>query len=111
MNSQGEMIWKRNMSPYHDFVESPKFYNYSLCKSPDNSGYVMASEWHTPLVNEVDYGLLFKVSEEGDSLWTRKYHPLSWDSLRTGYIQFYQMNYTPYNSIVVVGIVADRESG
>ena len=71
----------------------------------------MCGNWETPNIMIPDYGLIMKVSSQGDSLWTRKIIPIGWDSLRSLNLTFKQINITPYNTIVLVGAVADDLRG
>ncbi len=74
----------------------------------DGSGMVTCGSLLTPPVAEPGYGCLFKCSILGDSLWTRLYQPLGWDSLRATSMVMESIVTTPYNSLVVCGRVSDR---
>lgn len=74
----------------------------------DNSGYIVCGDISTIEGSLPDYGVIFKVSVNGDSLWLNKYQPLSWDSLRAFWMELYRVNVTPYNTIIACGRVADN---
>ena len=104
------IIWKTSFYPFVDWVKNPEFFTNSFIAMRDNSGYILAGSWDTPPFDQPDYGLLFKVSLNGDSLWTRKYQPVGWDSLRGSFFTFKQITCTPYNTIVIAGVAGDRQS-
>lgn len=104
------IIWKTSFYPFSDWVKNPIFFTNSLLAMKDNTGYILTSSWETPTFAQPDYGLLFKASPNGDSLWTRKYQPVGWDSLRGSFFTFKQIACTPYNSIVIAGVAGDRLS-
>lgn len=101
------IFWMTSFYPYTDWVSNPRFYMNSIVAMIDGTGYLIGGDWNTPKFAEPDYGLLYKVAQNGDSLWTRKYQPLTWDSLRGAFFSFKQVNCTPYNTIVVAGIASD----
>ncbi len=101
------IYWKTNFYPFIKLVSNPRFYMNSIVAMNDGSGFIVSGDWDTPKFAEPDYGLLYKVAQNGDSLWTRKYQPLAWDSLRGAFFSFKQVNCTPYNTIVVAGIASD----
>lgn len=74
----------------------------------DDRGYVASSRILNFSPPYESYGALYKISEDGDSLWHRKYQPLSWDSTRAGWIKFTQVKETPYQSLVISAMVSDR---
>ncbi|MBK6351945.1 MAG: T9SS type A sorting domain-containing protein [Saprospiraceae bacterium] len=79
--------------------------NMSLLR--DSSGIVTCGSLHTPPFAEPSYGCIFKCSIQGDSLWTRLYQPLGWDSTRAWWMSMESMRTTPYNTLVVCGRVGD----
>lgn len=56
-----------------------------------------------------NYAVLYKVSENGDSLWTRKYIPLGWSKERTAGTTMSQVKVSDYNTIIMGGIAGDRD--
>ncbi len=103
------VFWLTNFSEYPDFVEDPYYWLYSMCKLKDNSGYIAACALDYSFVRRANFGFLIKVSETGDSLWLRKYQPMSWDTSRARWMDFNQIVCTPYNTIAVVATVSDRQ--
>lgn len=81
--------------------------NMSLLR--DSSGIVTCGSLHTPPFAEPSYGCIFKCSIQGDSLWTRLYQPLGWDSTRAWWMSMESMRTTPYNTLVVCGRVGDGQ--
>ncbi|MBK7811525.1 MAG: T9SS type A sorting domain-containing protein [Saprospiraceae bacterium] len=73
----------------------------------DGSGMVTCGSLHTPPFAEPSYGCIFKCSILGDSLWTRLYQPLGWDSTRGWWMSMESIKTTPYNTLVVCGRVSD----
>ena len=73
----------------------------------DSSAIIVCGSLDTPPFAEPSYGCIFKCSLKGDSLWTRLYQPLGWDSIRAGWMVMESIRTTPYNSLVVCGRVAD----
>lgn len=102
------ILWKVNFYEYPILLESPRYYLNFVCRMNDKSGFVACGDIYAPAYVEPDYGLLFKVSEQGDSLWLRKYQPLGWDSIRAGQVHFKQLVCTPYNTLAVAAYVGDR---
>ncbi len=104
------IIWKTKLYPFSDWVEIPEFFITSLVAMNDSTGYVLGGYWIASPLTKPDFGMLYKVSLNGDSLWTHKYQPLGWDSLRSLYLKILKVNITPYNTIVAVGIASDRDN-
>ncbi|MDQ3141764.1 MAG: T9SS type A sorting domain-containing protein [Bacteroidota bacterium] len=77
----------------------------------DKSGLVTCGSLNTPPIAEPDFGWIFKCSMQGDSLWTRQFQPLSWDSTRAWWMVMESIRTTPYNTLVVCGRVSDRADG
>ncbi|MEO6690823.1 MAG: hypothetical protein ABIO44_00645, partial [Saprospiraceae bacterium] len=86
------IIWMTNFYESENFVDKNEYYFYFTSKMKDKSGYVACGELSSNSNSVPNYGMIFKVSENGDSLWLRKYQPLSWDSLRSQLITFFQIN-------------------
>ena len=105
------VYWIRPMyDHYEDTVYINQWTSYGD-KMSDGSGYVTCGDIHDyRFEGNVNYGLIYKVSERGDSLWTRRYLPIGWDSLRTYGMAFHQIRCTPYNTMVVAGGVGDSQS-
>lgn len=106
-----ELRWSIKYYPFSTDVYDPRFYIQDLAKLKDGSGYLLCGSWIAVDFSVPDYGLLMKASPDGDSLWTRKYIPVGWDSLRALAITLNQMSITPYNTIAIVGAISDRLSG
>jgi len=102
------LIWMTRMGEYFEDKERLRTWiNYSA-KLKDNSGYVTCGDIFDQRVDSTsDFGIIYKVSNNGDSLWLKKYLPLSWESARCGGMSFYQIHSTEYNSLVVCGYVVD----
>ena len=79
----------------------------SMAMLNDSSGMVVCGSVFTQQVSEPDYGILFKSSLHGDSLWTRQLQPLDWDSTRAVWMVVESIRTTPYNTMVVCGRVGD----
>ncbi|MBK9631234.1 MAG: T9SS type A sorting domain-containing protein, partial [Saprospiraceae bacterium] len=79
----------------------------NMCLLNDGSGMVTCGSLHTPPFAEPSYGCIFKCSILGDSLWTRLYQPLGWDSTRGWWMSMESIRTTPYNTLVVCGRVSD----
>jgi hypothetical protein len=107
------LLWSIKFFPFDSTILSPRFSINDLVKMKDNNGYLLCGDWETPPYSEPDYGLLMKVSNEGDSLWMRKYVPLTWDSIRAkgAAMTLKQLNITPYNTIAIVGSISDQTTG
>jgi hypothetical protein len=105
------VIWITTFYEYPQLLQDPGYIIHYMTNLIDNSGYVVCGEKSTSLWALPDYGILFKVSESGDSLWLRKYQPLGWDSLRAGFFRLAQVNCTPYNTLAVAAYVSDRNLG
>ena len=73
----------------------------------DSSGMVVCGSLFTQQAAEPDYGILFKSSLHGDSLWTRQLQPLGWDSIRARWMHIESIRTTPYNTLVACGRVGD----
>lgn len=75
-------------------------------KMKDNSGYITCGDQYDQRQDSSDnYAILYKVSEQGDSLWFKKYLPLAWDKYRAIGMNMAQVHVTDYNSIVFVVVL------
>lgn len=87
-----------------------KYYpNYTLgtmTASIDNSGYLTCGEMLGDVLGS-SRGFIFKNSFSGDSLWFRKYKPISFESDRAYWMEFQQITSTPFNTYAVAATVAD----
>ena len=101
--------WMRHMQPIAEKNGVPKISAEYMSRLPDGSGYVTCGNFNHSMNNERDFGYLFKVSPDGDSLWTRYYEPLNWEPFRARWMTLYQVIPTPYGGIVVCGRVADKQ--
>lgn len=89
---------------------SETFLTY-MTKMKDGSGFVTCGSLSTSAFDKPDYAFLFKNSTDGDSLWTRKYQPLGWDSIRAWWMDFNQITCTPYNTLAICARVSDGIEG
>ncbi len=105
------VFWLTNFSEYSGFNLEPDYYLMYMCSMKDGSGYVASCSSDYSKSGVADYGILFKASQDGDSLWLRKYQPIGWDSSRAKWMRFNQVICTPYNTLAVVARVADRDDG
>lgn len=99
--------WLINYSEFPKFTLEPDYFIYYMTVMKDSS-YVVS---FSTLYNNADlgqYGNLFKANNKGDSLWQRKYQPLSWDFTRPRWMFFSQVECTPYNTLAVTAFVNDR---
>ncbi len=96
-----------------------RFYEYSEIKQ-ENPDYLINrtvySHFDSSFITVGDineqgtqnsYGLIFKVTKNGDSLWTRKYLPAGFGTDRALWMNFYQVAISPHNTIIVCGRVSD----
>jgi len=54
-------------------------------------------------------GVLFKASLGGDSLWMKHFIPLDWDSSRVAWVNFNDVQVSPYGTVIVSGAIGDLE--
>ncbi len=104
------IIWIKNLAEFQEPVENPRIFLKSLIKIQDSKDYLLLGEWETPLHAEPDYGLLYKISKDGNLLWSRNFQPLGWDSTR-GSMLMYQLSETPFKTFAIAAGISDRESG
>lgn len=103
------LIWKRYMYQKFDQPERQTTWINFSDKMKDNSGYITCGDQYDQRQDSSDnYAILYKVSEQGDSLWFKKYLPLAWDKYRALGMNMAQVHVTDYNSIVFCGSVGDR---
>lgn len=74
----------------------------------DGSGVVAVGQMNSSRYSLPDYGFMYKVSMDGDSLWFRKYQPLGWDLLQSAWLSLRHAESTPYNTIAICGVASDR---
>jgi hypothetical protein len=83
---------------------APNFYDQPLVTSIeecfDSSGFITAGF--------DGYSFIYKVNNQGDSLWLKKFIPLGWEEDRVAWTEFVDIKRTPLNTYVIVGRVADR---
>ncbi|MBK6574397.1 MAG: T9SS type A sorting domain-containing protein [Saprospiraceae bacterium] len=92
-------------------AENPEHWTYYLEKLGGNRGYIAAASMLSSLLASPNYGALYKLSSNGDSLWHRKYQPVGWDNSRAWWMKFTQVKETPYQSFVVSAMVSDGSDG
>ena len=103
------LIWRRYMYQKFDQPERQRTWINFNDKMKDNSGYITCGDQYDQRQDSSDnYAILYKVSEQGDSLWFKKYLPLAWDKYRAIGMNMAQVHVTDYNSIVFCGSVGDR---
>ncbi|NOT37830.1 MAG: T9SS type A sorting domain-containing protein [Saprospiraceae bacterium] len=102
------IIWKTKFHDFKQYEDKIDYFIFSSTKVLDNSGYISSGEISTEEITNPSYGLLFKVSNEGDSLWMRRFQPINWDSTRALWIELFMVNCTPYNTILATGRVSDN---
>jgi hypothetical protein len=104
------LIWKRSMYEKPVDVKLMNSWIYYADKMKDGSGYITAGDQYDQRVGgRENYAVLYKVSENGDSLWTRKYIPLGWSQERTAGTRMSQVKVSDYNTIIMGGIAGDRD--
>ncbi len=104
------LIWKRSMYEKPVDVKLMNSWIYYADKMKDGSGYITAGDQYDQRVGgRENYAVLYKVSENGDSLWTRKYIPLGWTKERTAGTRMSQVKVSDYNTIIMGGIAGDRD--
>jgi hypothetical protein len=104
------LIWKRSMYEKPVDVKLMNSWIYYADKMKDGSGYITAGDQYDQRVGgRENYAVLYKVSENGDSLWTRKYIPLGWTKERTVGTGMSQVKVSDFNTIIMGGIAGDRD--
>jgi hypothetical protein len=104
------LIWKRYMYQKFDNPEKLRFWINYTDKMKDKSGYVTCGDQFDQRTDSTsNYGIIYKVSDQGDSLWLKKYLPLFWDSKRCFGVRLYQVKVSEKNSIIACGLAGDRE--
>ncbi len=103
------VFWLTDFSEYSDFVLDPSYYLMNMCATLDEKGYIASCALDNSMIGLADYGILFKASDSGDSLWLRKYQPMGWDTSRARGMRFNQVISTPYNTLVVAARVLDGQ--
>ena len=102
------ILWKTRFQTV-PYAPRPFSISASLTKSNDNSGYVVSGSLtgsNFPGLQK-SKGIVFKVSNEGDSLWMRKYTPLGWEEGRALWMKFDHITSTPHNTYLVASTVSD----
>ena len=101
------IYWIKRFYDYPEIkMENPQYLLNHMTYSPFDTSFVTSGD-----INEQgtqnSYGLLFKVTKNGDSLWTRKYLPAGFGTDRALWMNFYQVAISPHNTIIVCGRVSD----
>ena len=86
--------------PYYG---APQYFLHSMTQVED--GFIVSGEFYN--YNGFDNGVLFKASDNGDSLWMKHYIPLNWNEDRVGSVRFTDIQTSPYGTIIVTGAVGD----
>lgn len=73
----------------------------SMVKCPDNSGFITSG------FN--GYSFLYKVDNNGDSVWLKKYIPLAWNDERALWTEFVDLKATRFGTYLLTGRVSDNE--
>jgi hypothetical protein len=79
----------------------------SLIGLSDGSGFMACGSVLDYNFPKASYAYLFKASSSGDSVWMRKYLPLGWTNDRARWLDFFQLQESPYGGIVACGRVSD----
>jgi len=108
-NARGDsLLWKTRMQnpafKFYDYV----FFHPAMGRCKDGSGYIGLEDSWERGVNS--YIRMFKVSETGDSLWSR-YHYILGPEVKTWYNELNPIVSTPYNTFVTQGSGGIRETG
>lgn len=96
-----------NLSEFDTIMNNAVYYTTYIANLPLKDEYIISSAL---LINNKklnNNGVLFKINSNGDSILTKKFQPLSWDSTRAKWMLFNQVISTPYNSLIVAAHVSD----
>lgn len=101
------IYWLKRFYDYPEIkIENPQYLLNDMAYSPFDTSFVTSGDINEQGTQNT-YGLLFKVTKDGDSLWTRKYLPAGFGPDRALWMNFYQVAISPYNTIIVCGRVSD----
>lgn len=81
-----------------------------MVRCKDNSGYIGMENAFGTNKDSTSYIRMFKVSEMGDSLWTRYFYILGKEE-RTSFCDLFPMTETPYQTFVVQGSAKIKKTG
>jgi hypothetical protein len=73
----------------------------SMVKCSDNSGFITSGF--------DGYSFLYKVNNNGDSVWLKKYIPLGWNDERALWTEFVDLKATLFGTYLLTGRVSDNE--
>ncbi len=94
--------WQTRFFDIPDY-EAPQYSLYSMAQVDD--GYIVCGDFFN--YHGYDSGVLFKASNNGDSLWMKHYIPLDWEESRVASVRFHHISTSPYGTIVIAGVVGD----
>lgn len=101
------IYWIKRFYDYPEIkIENPQYLLNNMAYSPFDTSFVTSGDINGQGTQNT-YGLLFKVTKDGDSLWTRKYLPAGFGTDRALWMNFYQVAISPHNTIIVCGRVSD----
>jgi hypothetical protein len=102
------LYWIRKFYEYPDLNSNQPDYSINnMIYFPLDSSFVTVGNILDFNGQGGSYGLIYKVSSKGDSLWTRKYIPIGWLNGRAFWMDLYQVQPTNFNTIVACGRVSD----
>ncbi|MEI2695789.1 MAG: T9SS type A sorting domain-containing protein [Saprospiraceae bacterium] len=103
------LIWSaRFQNP--DFRFDNIYSHFTMGRCKDNSGYIGMEDAFGTNKDSTSYIRMFKVSEMGDSLWTRYFYILGKEE-RTSFCDLFPMTETPYQTFVVQGSAKIKKTG
>ncbi len=73
----------------------------SISKCTDHSGFLTAGF--------DKYSFIYKVNNNGDSIWSRKYIPLGWSNERAAWTELVDLKSTSHNTYILTGRASDSE--
>ncbi len=100
------LFWKTRIYDI-SIANTPLYSAYAITKANNNTGYIVVGDIQKQKLDEESSGLVFKVSNNGDSLWLRKYIPMGFDGGRLLWSSFNEITSTPFNTYLITGIASD----
>ncbi len=102
-NPRGDsLIWGRRMIHPHFQFNGFVYFQFAMGRCKDGSGYIALERNIRGTIDSTTYTRMFKVSEQGDSLWSRNLYILGPDET-SWYNELNPITHTPYNTFVVQG--------
>lgn len=110
-NPRGDsLIWGRRMIHPHFQFNGFVYYQFAMGRCKDGTGYIALEEIIRGSIDSTAYTRMFKVSEQGDSLWSRNLYILGPDET-SWYNELNPITHTPYNTFVVQGSAGIERTG